>query len=343
VSPDVASIMAVLPDAALITNARGRVLHATAAAVEMGLVRDGVLGVEQVETMARECWRTGAVVDAEVSVRRGPHTLTRVDLHLRVAPLSATTVLVIAEDLSDARRVDAVRRDFVANVSHELKTPVGALSLLAEAVQSASDDPESVAHFAGRMQIETARLSALVQDLIDLSRLQGGETVGDFSQVSVSNVLVEAVDATKLLAQRKEIDIIVGGTPGLLVSGDEHLLVTAVRNLINNAINYSPDGTRVAVASREHDGMVEISVTDQGIGIPDAEQERIFERFYRVDPARSRATGGTGLGLAIVKHVCVNHGGEVTVWSRSGEGSTFTLRLPCLAAAVPLVEGVKSA
>ncbi len=342
-APDVASIMAVLPEAALIANTAGQVLHATSAAADLGLVRDGVLGVDEIETMARECRRTGLVVEREVSVRRGPHTLARADLQVRVAPVSPTAVLVIAEDLSDVRRVDAVRRDFVANVSHELKTPVGALSLLAEAVQSASDDPASVAHFAGRMQIEAARLSALVQDLIDLSRLQGGETVGTFSAVPVSTVVAEAVDATRLLAQRKDIDVIVGGTPGLLVRGEEQLLVTAVRNLLSNAVNYSPEGTRVAVGTREHEGIVEVSVTDQGIGIPDVEQERIFERFYRVDPARSRATGGTGLGLAIVKHVCVNHGGEVTVWSRPGEGSTFTLRLPALTATVPVHQGVRSA
>jgi two-component system sensor histidine kinase SenX3 len=178
------------------------------------------------------------------------------------------------------------------------------------------------------MQIESQRLSNLVSDLVDLSRLQSGDPLKDGDRVEVDHVVSEAVDATKLLAHAREIDVVVGDHGGGVVLGDESQLVMALRNLLTNAIAYSPTRTRVAVATRLDGNAVSISVTDQGIGIPDGEQSRIFERFYRVDPARSRITGGTGLGLAIVKHVCANHGGECAVWSVEGEGSTFTLRLP---------------
>jgi two-component system sensor histidine kinase SenX3 len=277
--------------------------------------------------------RDGVIREEELELRRPPLGKGVVEARVRVAPLSSTAALVLVEDLSEARRVDAVRRDFVANVSHELKTPVGALSLLAEAVQSASDDPEAVQRFAGRMQVESNRLSNLINDLVDLSKLQGAEHIFH-DLVEVDRIVSEAVDATKTIANARDIDVVVGAATCASVLGDEGQLVMALRNLLTNAIAYSPQGTRVAVAARSHDGVVEVSVKDQGIGIPEAEQSRIFERFYRIDPARSRITGGTGLGLALVKHVCVNHGGECTVWSVEGEGSTFTLRLPLAPAAL---------
>jgi two-component system sensor histidine kinase SenX3 len=272
--------------------------------------------------------RDGVIREEDLELRRPPLGKGVLYARVRVAPLSPTAALVLVEDLSEAHRVDAVRRDFVANVSHELKTPVGALSLLAEAVQAASDDPEAVQRFAARMQVESQRLTNLVNDLVDLSRLQARDAVKDGDVVEIDHVVAEAVDTTKLLAGAREIEVVVGQPIGARVVGDEGQLVMALRNLLTNAIVYSPARTRVAVAARCAGDAVEITVTDQGIGIPEAEQSRIFERFYRVDPARSRVTGGTGLGLAIVKHVCVNHGGECTVWSVEGEGSTFTLRLP---------------
>ena len=181
------------------------------------------------------------------------------------------------------------------------------------------------------------RLSNLVNDLVDLSKLQGAE-VFDSELIDMDRVVSEAIDATKTIAHGRDIEVIVGAPSRAQVLGDEAQLVMALRNLLTNAIAYSPQGTRVAVAARAAHGVVEVSVTDQGIGIPEVEQSRIFERFYRVDPARSRITGGTGLGLALVKHVCVNHGGECTVWSVEGEGSTFTLRLP-LAPELTATEG----
>jgi two-component system sensor histidine kinase SenX3 len=219
-----------------------------------------------------------------------------------------------------------------------LKTPIGALSLLAEAVLSSADEPEAVRHFAGRMEAEAGRLSELVGDLIDLSRLQGADPLKDAQPVDVDALVSEAVDTTRLQAQNALIEIVVGGETGLQTLGVEGQLVTALRNLLTNAINYSPRGTKVAIATRMSKGVVEISITDQGMGIPENELSRVFERFYRVDQARSRVTGGTGLGLSIVKHVAENHGGEVGVWSALGEGSTFTLRLPpYVEAEIPVV------
>jgi two-component system sensor histidine kinase SenX3 len=251
-----------------------------------------------------------------------------------VAPLGSGVgggglVLLLAEDQTESRRVEEVRRDFVANVSHELKTPVGALALLAETVEDAADDPEAVRRFAGRMRQEASRLTKLAQDLITLSRIQAAEPIPDPIPVDLSIVVAEALDRCRMKASAHGIDLEARGDPGLVVLGDEDLLVNALRNLLENAVAYSPEQTRVVVSTtRVANDLAEISVADQGIGIPQRDLERIFERFYRVDPARSRATGGTGLGLAIVKHVTAAHGGKVTVWSKVGEGSTFTVRLP---------------
>jgi two-component system sensor histidine kinase SenX3 len=249
---------------------------------------------------------------------------------VRVAPLGADgLILLLAEDQTESRRVEEVRRDFVANISHELKTPVGALALLAETMEEAADDPEAVRRFAGRMRQEASRLTYLVQDLITLSRIQAAEPVPDPRHVELSAVVAEALDRSRMKASARGIELVAECDERLFVLGDEELLVTALRNLLDNAVAYSPDRTRVVVsASRDDAHNAQISVADQGIGIPERDLERIFERFYRVDPARSRVTGGTGLGLAIVKHVAGAHRGKVTVWSQEGAGSTFTLNLP---------------
>ena len=321
-------VLAVLPGAALVVGSDNVVLRASPEAANLGMSQGVRVDIPEIVALVAQVRRDGVIREEDLELRRPP--LGRVAMHarVRVAPLSATAALVLIEDHSEAFRVDAVRRDFVANVSHELKTPVGALSLLAEAVQSAPDDQEAVERFSARMLVESQRLTNLVNDLIDLSRLQSDDPLKDSKLVEIDHVIAEAVDSTKLIASSRDIDVVVGAPVDTFVQGDEGQLVMAIRNLLSNAVAYSPPGTRVAVAARVRGGVVEIDVTDQGIGIPDSEQSRIFERFYRVDPARSRQTGGTGLGLAIVKHVCVNHGGECTVWSVQGEGSTFTLRLP---------------
>jgi signal transduction histidine kinase len=240
--------------------------------------------------------------------------------------------------VTETRRVETVRRDFVANVGHELKTPVGAMALLAEAIEDAADDPEAVQRFAGRMTREADRLSRLVRELIDLSRLQGGEPLPELEPVDVDVVLAEAVDRTRTAAVAKQLQIVLGGEKGLVVRGVESQLATAVTNLLANAVAYSPGETRIAVAARARSGFAEITVTDSGIGIPRKDRLRVFERFYRVDQSRASSTGGTGLGLAIVKHVANNHGGSVSVWSEEGLGSTFTLRIPLDAGTAPAVQ-----
>jgi two-component system sensor histidine kinase SenX3 len=321
-------VLEVMRTAAVVLDPADEVVLANPAARQMGVVRGGRVVVDDLRRLARAARRDGeachGVVDTRGRLGREP-----IAVSARVAPLvESGYVALLLDDLTETRRLEAVRRDFVANVSHELKTPVGALTLLAEAVQDAADDPEAIRRFAGRMQHEGTRLGRLVAELIELSRLQGAEPLPLPTVVDVDDIVTEAVDRTRLAAESAGIVVVSGGQGRLSVRGNEAQLVTALANLVDNAIAYSPEGTRVAVGTRRRDGYVEISVSDQGIGIAERDLERVFERFYRSDPARSRATGGTGLGLAIVKHIATNHGGWVSVWSVEGSGSTFTLRLP---------------
>lgn len=331
--PGVDTVLSVLRSSAVVLDESDSVVKASSAAYALGLVRGGKLAVEPMLNMARDTRRDGEIRQVELDLpRRGTGRGEALAVSARVAPLGSRLVLLLVEDLTEARRIEAVRRDFVANVSHELKTPVGALSLLSEAVMDASDDPEAVTRFAGRMQIEATRLTNLVQELIDLSRVQNDDPLEDSEPVRVDELVAEAIDRSRHTASTKQITMASGGTADLFVWGSRGQLAAALGNLVENAVNYSPARTRVGIAARRvaapGGDLIEIAVTDQGIGISEKDRERVFERFYRVDPARSRATGGTGLGLAIVKHVAASHGGEVTVWSTEGQGSTFTLRLP---------------
>jgi two-component system sensor histidine kinase SenX3 len=332
--PGVSSVLAVLLSSAVVLDSDDRVLSSSAAAREFGLIDGDRLVVGELLALARQVRREGMPREGEIDIMTSRFGGRATSFAVRVAPLGPAVgdgglILVLAEDQTESRRVDEVRRDFVANISHELKTPVGALALLAETVEEAADDPDAVLRFAGRMRQEAARLTDLVQDLIMLSRIQAAEPVPDPRTVQLDSVVAEALDRCRMRATARGIALEVSGESGISILGDEDLLVTALRNLLENAVAYSPDKTRVEVTTRTADSwMAEVSVTDQGIGIPERDRERIFERFYRVDPARSRATGGTGLGLAIVKHVTAAHGGNVTVWSKEGGGSTFTLRLP---------------
>ncbi|MFE2187938.1 sensor histidine kinase [Streptomyces sp. NPDC059455] len=332
--PGVDTVLSVLRSSAVVLDEADAVVKASSAAYALGLVRGGKLAVEPMLAMARDTRRDGEIRQIELDLpRRGTgRGGDALAVSARVAPLGSRLVLLLVEDLTEARRIEAVRRDFVANVSHELKTPVGALSLLSEAVMDASDDPEAVTRFAGRMQVEATRLTSLVQELIDLSRVQNDDPLEDAEPVRVDELVAEAIDRCRHQAGTKQITMATGGTADLHVWGNRGQLAAALGNLVENGVNYSPARTRVGIAARRIPAtggdLIEIAVTDQGIGISEKDRERIFERFYRVDPARSRQTGGTGLGLAIVKHVAASHGGEVTVWSAEGQGSTFTLRLP---------------
>lgn len=335
VPDEVIRVLSVLPSASLVVSADGLVLRSSARAMALGLVSRSAVTIPDIVHLIDRVAEDGHAREQEMRVRRPPLGRELLELRVRVAPLGTGAILVLIDDLAEERRVDVVRRDFVANVSHELKTPVGALSLLAEAVLAASDDPDQVRHFAERMQMEANRLSHLIQDVIDLSRLQGDDPITHAEVVDIDELIQRALDEVRTIALRHEIELVSGEACGGVVFGDHGQLLTALRNLLSNAIAYSPTHTRVAVGARLTDSIVEISVKDQGIGIPVNDLDRIFERFYRVDQARSRITGGTGLGLAIVKHVCQNHGGECTVWSEPGVGSTFTLRLPSYQSATP--------
>ncbi|WP_310059081.1 sensor histidine kinase [Arthrobacter ginsengisoli] len=323
-----AAVLAVIGRAFVVVDAIDGVVRASPAAYAYGLVRGHTLVHDQLLEMTAKVRRDGVILEKQLELPRGPLGQGTIIVQMRAAMLAAEYILLLADDRTEFTRTEEVRNDFVANVSHELKTPVGAISLLAEALESSADDPAAVRRFAKRMHKESARLAALVQDIIELSRLQGTNVTQQARAVDINTVVSEAVDRSQLPAESKNIELVVGGHADAMVYGDQDLLVTALRNLIDNAIRYSPENTRVGVGIRSKDGLVAVSVTDQGEGLSPEDQERVFERFYRVDAARSRHTGGTGLGLSIVKHVVANHGGEVTLWSKPGQGSTFTIRLP---------------
>lgn len=322
------AVLQILPTAAVLLDADDRVRFANRAATSIGLVRDGGLDVPVLVTLVRSVRRTGVPQTAELLLDAADFPGRIAMVEARAEPIAHDAVALVVDDRTEAKRVESVRRDFVANVGHEIKTPVGALQILAEAALDAHDDPIAVRRFIDRMQREAQRLGRLVQELLDLSRLQGADPLPPANLVRVDAVIDEAVDRARPAVEAKAITIVRGGDTGVEVFGDETQLVTAVGNLLDNAVSYSGDGTSVAIGVHLRDGSVEIAVSDEGIGIEDGEQARIFERFYRIDAARSRETGGTGLGLAIVKHTIGNHGGEVSVWSKAGVGSTFTIKLP---------------
>ena len=328
VPPEVTTVLSVLRSSAVVVNEEDVVLKASAPAYALGLVRNNEMSDQELADLVRSVRRDGQIRETELVIARTPTSPPR-HVTARVAPLGSRLVLALVEDRTRERRVEAIRRDFVANVSHELKTPVGAIRLLADAVQDASGDPEAVERFAGRMITESERLTRLVQQIIELSRLQSDDPLDEPVPVSLDDAVATAIDTTTIDAQARGISVVSSGEKGLKVLGNREQVTVAISNLVANAVNYSPDRSSVLVATRAaDDGVVEISVTDQGIGIPSDEIDRIFERFYRVDPARHRSTGGTGLGLSIVKHVAATHGGDIRVWSVEGQGSTFTLTLP---------------
>jgi two-component system sensor histidine kinase SenX3 len=322
----IASVLSVLRSSAVVVGGDDTVLKASAPAYAMGLVSGTSLMSQELAELVAQVRRDGQIRETELLMTR--QSMAPRHVTVRVAPLTSTLVLALVEDRTRERRVETVRRDFVANVSHELKTPVGAIKLLAEAVCDAADDPVAVRRFAGRMLTESDRLSRLVQQIIELSRLQDDDPLDAPVVVSVDEVVAGAVDASAIDANDHGIKVVSSGVHDLKVLGNEEQVRAAVANLVANAVAYSGDDSTVLVSTKSEAGMVEISVVDQGIGIPSGELDRIFERFYRVDPARHRSTGGTGLGLSIVKHVAASHGGEIRVWSVEGQGSTFTLTLP---------------
>ncbi len=305
------------------------ILHQSEGLANFGVVKDGRITSEDLIALIRGVRRSNSGRRGSIEIARGPIGQGKRELKVSATPLTEDgLILVLISDESEARRIDAVRRDFVANVSHELKTPIGALGLLSEAILGAKDQPDEVVRFATKMQSEAKRLTDLVQEIIDLSRLQSSDPLQKAFPLEIGDVIREAVNQAQVSAESRRIEVEIGIIQDATVIGDREQLIAAVHNLVENAINYSPENTKVSVTSSITNGLVEVKIADQGIGIPESELGRIFERFYRVDPARSRLTGGTGLGLSIVKHVALNHGGDVKVWSQEGVGSTFSILLP---------------
>ena len=329
ISPTFLNVLSQLDQDAMLVAPGEVVRFATDGVETLNLLRDGRIASPELVALIRVVRRTHQRHIGKIEIPRGPIGEGLRELTVRAIYLEdVDNIVVLLSDESEAERVHEVRRDFVANISHELKTPIGALSLLSEAVLSAADEPASVVKFATRMQLEAKRLTDLVQEIINLSRLQDSDPLQVATENNVADLINEAIDLVKTTSEAKGISVAAGDIPAIVVLGDSEQLIMAIHNLLENAINYSPENTKVSVSSNTSDGIVEIVVADQGIGIPEEAQDRIFERFYRVDPARSRETGGTGLGLSIVKHVASNHGGEVKVWSSPNVGSSFALRLP---------------
>lgn len=328
IGSDLGFVVQHLPGAVILLDRSGNVVWQSEQAARMRLVRRNVLVHDEMTHCAQQALSREQARVCELTLWRPPLRKGMLEVRIRTIPVRDEAVLLLIDDRTAEKRVAEVRKDFIANVSHELKTPVGAISLLAEALSTATDDPQLVANFSERLQLEAQRLANLINDVIDLSRLQGDEPLANGEAVDLDALVADAVDSVSLAAAAKRIKVITGGDKGLYVLGLADQLGTALRNLLANAVSYSAPDTTVAVAVREQNELIAIDVKDQGIGIAERDLDRIFERFYRVDSARDRATGGTGLGLAIVRNICRNHDGEVTVWSVIGEGSTFTMHLP---------------
>jgi two-component system sensor histidine kinase SenX3 len=317
-----------IEDDVLVINTEDSPIFQSSGISTLNILKDSRVTSDEILAIVRAVRRTGRSHQGIIEIPRGSIGKGKRKIKIAVTSLDDDFILILINDESEKARVDAIRRDFIANISHELKTPIGALSLLSEAITQATDDPQAMERFANRIKSEAKRLEDLVREIINLSRLQGEDPLTDPYPVEIGMIVNEAMAQAETSSESRRIEMERGESNEAWVMGDRDQLVMAVHNLIENAINYSPEGTRVAIEVKRVDDVVEVDVIDQGIGIKEEDLDRIFERFYRVDPARSRETGGTGLGLSIVKHVAQNHGGEVKVWSKVGVGSTFALRLP---------------
>jgi len=329
VAPSLVAALKALDRESIILDSSGSIKYETNKISLLNLAKDNKILSEELLALVRVVRRTGKTQEGSIEVARGPIGEGKRDLQITAALIdNEGSVLVIIDDEGEKQRIDAIRRDFITNISHELKTPIQALSLNSDALLEIKDEPDKVVLFANKIKTQTIRLNDLVKEIINLSKIQDSDPLDMAHNVEISNVIAEAVDQCEVLAEARKISINLDGVQNAVVVGNREQLVMAVHNLVENAINYSSEGTNVVISSKLDDGLIEILVKDQGLGIAEENLDRIFERFYRVDPARSRATGGTGLGLSIVKHVITNHGGEVKVWSSMGVGSTFAIRLP---------------
>lgn len=324
----VSDLLEVLEIPAVIVDPSHNVMAASFPAQALGLISHGRLVSAELIEIVDDLRYGGHSISKELEISRGPFGDATLSISARAIRFGVRFTLVLAADKTEYRRLEEVRRDFVANISHELKTPIGAVGLLAEALNEAADDPAMVRKFADRLTTEASRLAGITREIIELSRLQSAAALSEPELLSIDEIISKAVDRNKVAAGAKNCEIKVGGDTGLAIFGNEPSLVVAFDNLISNAVQYSPDDSRVGIGVSVKDDCVEVAVTDQGVGMSSDEVARVFERFYRTDEARSRTTGGTGLGLSIVKHTIINHGGDVRVWSQPGKGSTFTIRIP---------------
>lgn len=325
---DVQSLLLAMPQAHILLNKAGDVERASTVAYSLGLVRGTRITRSEIVAAVNGVMEEGEAQDMEMSLRRSFDGVGKIILSVRIAPISGDRTLVLFFDTTEAKRLEETRRDFVANISHELKTPVGAIGLLSETIQGVADEPENVVRFASQLHRESERLAALVQDIIELSRIQDGVALTNSELVVMEEVVAEAMDRCRIEAESRNLALVSAPAPDAKVFGDRALLITAIRNLVDNAIRYSNPGRRVSVGISSFESEIRVAVVDQGVGITSEQKERVFERFYRGDDARTREEGGSGLGLSIVKHVAADHGGRVELWSEPGKGSTFTFIIP---------------
>jgi two-component system sensor histidine kinase SenX3 len=324
----VAELVSLIEIPLVIVDGSGEIVAMSPGTEDLGLTKNARFVSQDVREIVRRVRATGRPVTKELEFSRGRLSASTVTLSLRADRFGASFVLVVIADKTEMRRLEEVRRDFVANISHELKTPIGAVTLLAEALNQAADDPTTVRHFAERLSDEAERLATLTREIIDLSKLQADEGLEPFKIVDLNDVVAAAVDHNQIAARSRDLEFVVGHEEKAIVMGDSARLVMAVSNLIANAIAYSTPPGRIGIGITDTGKFIEVAVTDNGIGMTKEETERVFERFYRTDKARSRSTGGTGLGLSMVKHIVNHHDGDVRVWSKPGSGSTFTIRIP---------------
>ena len=333
--PDlVAEVLELMGSVGIVLDGSNRVVGTNSWAESFGLVARGLLVHAEIAELAKRA-RSGSNIESFEGVLRVGLAQEKVSVAAKAKLVEGDYVVLVLEDRTSDIRMDKTRRDFIENISHELKTPIGAIALLSEAIQEAGDDRAAVAKFASSLNKESSRLTFLVQDIIKLSRLQSEEVLASAEIVDLHDVMAEAIDRNEQLAASRKIRLNSEQAPKLEVFGNKEMLITAVKNLVENAITYSEPGTSVGIGCSAKESIAEITVTDSGAGISPENQQRIFERFYRADPSRSRETGGTGLGLSIVKHVAKIHRGEIKLFSQVGVGSTFTLRVPLATASDP--------
>jgi len=333
--PDlVAEVLELMGSVGIVVEGSNKVVGTNSWAESYGLVSRGLLVHGELIELAQRA-RSGSEIESFEGILRVGLAKEKVSVAAKAKLVEGDYVVLVLEDRGSDIRLDKTRRDFIENISHELKTPIGAIALLSEAIQEAGDDRAAVAKFASSLNKESSRLTFLVQDIIKLSRLQSEEVIADAELIDLNEVVAEAIDRNEQLAANRKIRLVTEQAPPFEVFGNKEMLITAVKNLVENAISYSDQGTSVGIGCSAKDSIAEIAVTDSGSGISPEHQERIFERFYRADPSRSRETGGTGLGLSIVKHVAKIHRGEVRLFSQVGVGSTFTLRVPLATASDP--------